>query len=299
MNNNSQTRCGFVAVVGEPNSGKSTFVNAIVGEKISIISKKPQTTRRQVRGIAQYDGFQIILVDTPGFFKGTTSLEKAIINNLRKSYRDVDITLVMIDATRSNLDYTFSFIEKLSRMNEQRLSIIINKVDISSKNSILKIANKLSLYKFIDNIFMISAITKDGLDDVIEYLKNNIPESPNMYDVETKTDMEMIFRLSEITREKLFKILLQELPYSLYVETEVFREAEKKARIYQSIVVVKDSQKGIILGRNGERIKSVKEMAIQDMRDLLGKKVDLKLFVKVKENWTEKRSHLQNAGIIN
>jgi GTP-binding protein Era len=293
----SKTRCGFVAVVGEPNSGKSTFVNAIVGEKISIISSKPQTTRRQIRGIAQCENSQVIFIDTPGFFSGTTALEKALIVNFRKAYKSADIVLVLIDANRLSLDYTLSFIEKVESNPSQKVSVVINKVDIAPKSNILKIAQKLSYYTFIENIFMISALTKNGLDDVVTYLKNSVPESPYMYNTDSKTDLNLLLRLAEATREKLYESLLFELPYSLYVESEMFRETEKKAIIYQSVVVMKESQKGIILGHKGERIEKIKKMSIQSMREILKKKVSLKLFVKVEENWTQKRSHLQNAGI--
>lgn len=301
MDKQFKTKCGFVAVVGEPNSGKSTFINLIVGEKVSIVSHKCQTTRRQVRGIAQYDDCdtQVVFVDTPGFFKAKTSLEKALISNFKHAYKDADIILVMIDASRErHLAYTYSFVEKLENRIHQKVVIAINKVDLANKESILKIANNLSKYTFIEHIFMISASKDIGMIEVKDYLKNNMPQGPYLYDPESKTDMDMVFRLSEITREKIYRILSAELPYSIYIETEMFRETEKKARICQSIVVMKDSQKGIVLGHKGERIKDIKEKAIEDMKEVLQKKVELKLFVKVKENWTEKRTHLQNANII-
>ncbi|MDR0552926.1 MAG: GTPase Era [Holosporales bacterium] len=298
MNN---SKCGFVAIVGEPNSGKSTLVNAIVGEKISIVSPKAQTTRRQIRGIAQYEDEQIIFVDTPGFFRARTSLEKVLVRNFRHSYEDSDIILVMVDATSSFLSMTFSFIEKLESIeveSKQKIIVAINKVDKAKKDNILKIAKKLSDYKFINEVFMISALNNDGVQSVVNYLKNNIPDGPFLYETDRKTDMDMVFRLAEITRENVYKILSEELPYSIYIETELFKETDKKVRIFQAIVVMRDSQKGIVIGAKGERIKRIKDLSIRDMKELLNKKVELRLFVKVKEKWADSKTHLQNAGIL-
>jgi GTP-binding protein Era len=295
------SKCGFVAVVGEPNSGKSTLVNMVVGEKISIVSPKAQTTRRQIRGIAQYENEQIVFIDTPGFFKARTSLERALVRNFRHSYEDSDVILVMIDATSSFLSMTFSFIEKLEPIKEEfgsKIIVIINKIDKASKDSILKITKKLSNYKFINEIFMISALNNDGVQDVIDYLRNCIPEGPFQYETDRKTDVDMIFRFAEITRENVYRILSDELPYSIYVETELFKETEKKVKVFQAIVVMKDSQKGIVIGAQGSRIKRIKDLSIKSMRELLDKKIELHLFVKVKEKWPESRAHLQNAGIL-
>ncbi|MDR2075258.1 MAG: GTPase Era [Holosporales bacterium] len=297
--NDKKTKCGFVAVIGEPNSGKSTLVNRIVGEKVSIVSHRVQTTRHRIRAVSQHDDChtQIVFVDTPGFFNNAkTDLEKALMTNFKHAYKDSDVILVMIDACCRNILATLSFLEKLKN---RKVAAVINKVDIADKSKILKIANELSKFDFLEKVFMISASNGDGVSAVVEYLKDNMSEGPYMFDPNSKTDMSMQFRLSEITREKLYQVLLAELPYSIYVETELFKETEKKAKIYQSIVVAKDSQKGIVLGSGGDRIKSIKDMAISDIKDLLCKKIELKLFVKVKENWTKKRTHLQNAGIVN
>ena len=290
-------KCGFIAVVGEPNAGKSTLINSVVGEKISIVSDKVQTTRRQVRGIVSFNDTQLVFIDTPGFCKANTSLEKALISNFRYAYKDADIILLVIDATDKNHNSSISFIEKIKDRNSV-FAVVINKTDKAPKENIVKIAEELSKYDFIKEIFMVSALKQDHTQDIVSFLSENSPKGPWMYEENTTTDMDMKFRLSEITREKIFLMLSKELPYSIYVETEVFREAEKKARIYQAIVVIKDSQKGIVLGKNAQCIKRIKELATQDMKDLLGKKIELKLFVKVKENWTEKKAHLKNAGIL-
>ncbi len=290
-------KCSFVAIVGEPNAGKSTLVNDIVGEKISIVSSKVQTTRRPIRGIVELDAAQIVFIDTPGFCKANSHLEKALIQNFRHSYKDADVIILVIDATSRNHDGSISFIEKFQE-SDKTFAVAINKTDIAKKEQLLELADCLSKYEFIKEIFMISALKDDGVGAIKEFLKMTAPEGPWLYEEDQVTDLPMNLRLAEITREKIFKMLEKELPYSIYVETEIFREAEKKARISQVIVVMKDSQKAIVLGRGGQMIKMIKEAAIADMADLFGKKIELKLFVKVKEKWTEKKAHLQNAGII-
>ncbi|MBQ8651288.1 MAG: GTPase Era [Alphaproteobacteria bacterium] len=291
------TKCAFIAVVGEPNAGKSTLVNKIVGEKISIVSPKVQTTRRQVRGIVNLDNSQIVFIDTPGFCKSKTPLEKAISTNFKNAYKDADIVLLVIDATSKYKTASFTFAEKMTRLNIP-LIVAINKVDSASKESILETAKRLNDIKHIENVFMVSALTDDGLEDLIKTLKDLAPCGPWMYGAECITDMDLKFRLAEITREKIFLKLQKELPYSVYIETEFFKETEKKISVYQAIVVMKESHKGIIIGRNASMITEIKRAAISDMMAITNKKIELKLFVKVKEKWSEKISHLQNAGII-
>ncbi len=290
------SKCAFVAVIGAPNAGKSTLVNAIIGEKVSIVSPKIQTTRRQIRGTTEVGNTQLIFIDTPGFCNPNTPLEKVIVSNFKNSYRDCDIVLLIIDATSKNVTPSIKLLERLS--NGAVIAVVINKVDIAEKKSILEIASQLSRYNFVKEVFMISALKKDGIDDIKKFLIDVAPNAPWFFEANTATDLPVTLRLAEITREKLFYHLDKELPYSVYVETEVFHETEKKARIYQSIVVMKASQKGIVLGKCGNMIKMIKHDAIEDMRKILNKKIELKIFVKVKEKWTEKAVHLRNAGII-
>lgn len=292
------SKCNFVAIVGEPNAGKSTLLNTIIGEKISIVSSKIQTTRSQIRGIFEIDETQIVFIDTPGFCRANSALEKALISNFRHAHKDADVVLVVIDATAKSHASSIAFIEKFKDGNKV-IAVAINKTDISTKESLLKIAQELSMFEFVKCVFMISAQKNDGLDRLIKFLQETAIEGPWLYEKGQKTDAKTVFRLAEITREKIFQALEQELPYSIYVETEAFRETAKKARIHQVIVVMKDSQKGIVLGRQGAMIQEIKEKAIVDMKKLLdNKKIDLKLFVKVKKKWTEKNDQLQNAGII-
>ncbi len=292
----SETKCAFVAIVGEPNAGKSTLVNSIVGKKVSIVSPKVQTTRRQVRCITEVGNTQLVFVDTPGFCKPNTSLEKAIEHNFKNSYQDADIILLVIDATSKSIEPSLKFLSKVPK--ETTISVVINKVDIAKKENILKIAKRISEYDFVAKTFMISASKLDGVQDIVQFLTNSARPSPWFFEPNTMTDLPMSQRLAEITREKLFSHLDKELPYSVYVETELVHETDKKAKIIQSIVVIKPSQKGIVLGKSGGMIRKLKYEAIKDMRNLLNKKIELKLFVKVKEKWVEKKVHLKNAGII-
>lgn len=290
-------KCGFVAIVGEPNVGKSTLINNLVERKISIVSDKAQTTRKQVRGILTHNNVQIVFIDTPGFFRPKTNLEHSIISNFKASYHNVHVILLVIDATARSLVEAKRFLEKL-RESDSKISVVINKIDISKKNNLLPIAALLAKYDFVENIFMVSAKNNDGVGKLQTYLQQSMPDGNWMYSEDEKTDLDIKLQLSEITREKLFLLLREELPYSIYVETEVLRETDKKAKVWQSIVVIKNSQKGIVLGAGGKNIKKIRELSTLDMKNLLQKKIELKLFVKVKEKWTEKKDHLKNAGII-
>ncbi|MDR1365233.1 MAG: GTPase Era, partial [Holosporales bacterium] len=264
---------------------------------VSIVSPKIQTTRRVIRGIAVIGEAQVIFLDTPGFCSPSSPLEKALLANFRKSYKDADLVLLVIDATVRSHRKSVRFIEHAETANAP-VVVVINKIDAVKKESLLKIADIISQYKHIQNVFMISALTNDGTDSLKGFLEMSAIDGPWLYEDTQITDSTMSFRLAEITREKIFTKLKKELPYSTYVETELFHESEKKATVYQSIVIMKDSQKGIALGHGGSMIRSIKNDAIADMIALLNKKVTLKLFVKVREKWTEKKEHLHNAGII-
>ena len=294
--NRKSKKCLFVSIVGKPNAGKSTLMNTIVGQKVSIVSSKCQTTRRSIRGITEIGGTQIVFTDTPGFFHPKSSLEKIIEKNFKNSYMDTDVLLLLIDGNGKKFTEEIRLLENMPK--ELEVDLVINKVDIANKKNILEIAQQFSKFEIIKNIFMISALQNDGVQKIINYLVDVSSPSEWCFEPETYTDMPITFRLAEITREKLFNNLEKELPYSVYVETENFYETEKKAKIFQSIVAMKSSQKGIILGNNGNMIKKIKLEAIKDMQQILGKKVELKIFVKVREKWTAKKEHLRNAGII-
>jgi GTP-binding protein Era len=291
----------FVSVIGEPNVGKSTLVNTIIGEKISIVSPRVQTTRRHIRGIFNVGETQLIFTDTPGFFANSekrSRLESLILCNFWSSFRSSDIILLLIDSTAKNHSFTFNFLEKLRESGEHRVLIAINKVDIANKKDILQTAESLVSFDFVEKVFMISAVKNDGVADIVEYLIKIATIGPRFFEINQSTDADMKFRLSEITREKLFLALDKELPYSIYVETEFFVETEKKTKVYQSIVVLKDSQKAIVIGKEGSMLRFVRNSAVADMKKMLKKRLELKLFVKVREKWTAKKRCLQDAGIV-
>ncbi|GHT88383.1 GTPase Era [Alphaproteobacteria bacterium] len=291
-------KCCLVAIIGEPNAGKSTLTNLMVGEKISIVSNKVQTTRRLIKGISVIDETQIVFIDSPGFGKANSSLEKALRKNFRCSYNDADVVLMIIDASARNYSASIDFIQKFRKNPKQIFAVAINKVDIANKENLLKIADILSKYSDIKEIFMISALKNDGVDSLRQFICCCAHVGNWIFPGGVVTDLNMQLRLADITREKLFGALVKELPYCIYVETELVKYSLKKATIYQAIVVMKNSQKGIIIGKDALMIKRIKFFAIKDMALLLDKKIDLKIFVKVKEKWPDKTSHLLNAGIV-
>ena len=274
------TKCGFVAVVGEPNAGKSTFVNAAVGDKVSIVSSKQQTTRQQIKGILVYENSQIIFTDTPGFFNPHTLLEKSLIANFKNSYKDADVVLVMFDVSKKNINNTINFVNNIKTEDWQKIAIVLNKTDKIKKQHLLDIANHFSKCPNIDQIFMISAKYHDGINDVVQYLATNMPNADFIYEHNQTTDQEIKFRLAEITREKLYNALFAELPYNIFVETEHIVETSTKATIFQTITVTKDSQKSIVIGANGHMLQHIKNQAYQDMKKILHKNITIKLFVK-------------------
>lgn len=292
-------KCGFVSIIGQPNAGKSTLLNLLVGEKISIVSPKVQTTRREVRGIIEYNNSQIIFVDTPGICKPNTLLEKMLLSNFKKSCKGTDITLLLIDCLNKNIDSDLKFLKDKKQM-QHNFIVAINKIDLlKDKKQLLPIIDKLKKYEFIDQIFLISSITGESIEPMKVYLSENVPEGPFLYfDNHESTDLDLKIRLSELTREKIYNNLDKELPYNIYVTTDKLHVTNSKFRILQTIVVIKDSQKGIVLGHKGSMIQKIKREVVSDIRSIFNKTVELNITVKVKEKWTEKKEQLINAGII-
>ena len=295
----SQEKCGFISIIGRPNAGKSTLLNLLVGEKISIVSPKVQTTRREIRGIIEHNNSQLIFIDTPGICKSNTPLEKVLLSNFKKSYKDSDITLLLIDCVNKNIESDLKFLQNKKQI-QHNFIVAINKIDLlKDKTKLLPIIDQLKNYKFIDQIFLISSITGDGIEPLRNYLSENVPEGPWLYfDNHEVTDLNINLRLAEITREKIYNNLEEELPYNIYVTTDKLHVTNKKFKILQTIVVMKDSQKGIVLGHKGAMIQKIKRETVNDIRNIFNKTVELNITVKVKEKWTEKKEHLINAGII-
>jgi GTP-binding protein Era len=293
-------RCGFVAILGAPNAGKSTLLNRLVGTKVSIVSPKVQTTRRRVLGITVRDEAQLIFVDTPGIFtpRQNKRLEQAIVKAAWTAAYDADSILLLVDAKRGIDPDTRAIIEGL-KQHQRRATLALNKLDLVKPPQLLPLIKELDETGLFDRIFVISAETGDGCDDLLDYLLAALPEGPWHFPEDQLSDLSNRAMAAEITREKLFLDLHQELPYSLTVETESWVESEdgKEVRIDQVIYVERASQKGIVLGKGGRQIKAVGQAARLELEEILGMRVHLFLFVKVRDRWTDDPERYQEMGL--
>ena len=279
------TRCGFVALLGAPNAGKSTITNNFVGSKVSIVSPKAQTTRTTVKGIGIWGNSQIIFLDTPGIFKPKRRLDRAMVASAWGGVSDADMTVLVVDAKRGFDDETKAIIQKLSE-NRIDAVLVLNKIDLVNEEKLLKLCAELNEAYPFKETFMISAMDGKGTDDFYQYLANNLPESPWFYPEEQMSDLPLKLLAAEIVREKLFLYLRQELPYALTVEPELWeRREDNSVRAEMTIYVERDSQKQIVLGRGGAMIKKIGQAARHELEDLLEDRIHLFLFVKVRENW--------------
>jgi GTP-binding protein Era len=296
-------RCGFVAVLGAPNSGKSTLVNHAVGQKVSIVTQKVQTTRMPVRGIAIKGNAQLIFVDTPGIFAPRRRLDRAMVK-AAWSAADADVVLVTVDspelaAHRSGLagQDTDRIIEGLKGAG-RRAVLVLNKVDAVKREALLPLAQSLNEAGIFDRVFMISALNGDGVDDLITHCANTVPEGPWLYPADQAADIPSRLLAAEITREKLYLRLHDELPYASAVVTESWREQKDgSVRIDQTIFVEREGQKRIVIGKGGQTIKAIGEAARADLEQMFGRRVHLFLHSKVKEGWGDARDHYQEWGL--
>jgi GTP-binding protein Era len=291
------TRCGFVALIGAPNVGKSTLVNALVGSKVTIVSPKVQTTRALVRGIVMEGVSQIVLVDTPGIFAPKRRLDRAMVTTAWAGAHDADLVCVLIDAKRGFDDETSAMLAKLKDVSHRKV-LVLNKVDTVEKPKLLKLAEQANAqYKF-DDTFMVSATKGDGVGDLRKYLGNAVSAGPWLYPEDQIADAPAQSLSTEITREKLFHKLHQELPYQLTVEVEQWKELRGGAlRIEQTIYVERESQRKIVLGDGGEMIKSIGSSARKELQELLERPVHLFLFVKVREGWGDDPERYREMGL--
>lgn len=279
------SRCGFVALLGAPNAGKSTLTNNFVGSKVSIVSPKAQTTRTTVKGIGIWGNTQIIFLDTPGIFKPKRRLDRAMVASAWGGVGDADITALVVDAKRGFDDETRAIIAKLEE-NKIPAVLVLNKTDLVSGETLLQLCAALNdAYAFAET-FMVSALNGKGVDDFYDYLAAHLPESPWYYPEEQMSDLPLKLLAAEIVREKLFLYLRQEVPYALTVEPELWeRRADNSVRAEMTIYVERDSQKQIVLGRGGTMIKKIGQAARRELEELLEDRIHLFLFVKVRENW--------------
>ncbi len=297
-----EKRCGFVAVLGAPNAGKSTLVNALVGAKVSIVSPRVQTTRTIVRGIAMFGSAQVIFIDTPGIFQARKRLERAMVAAARASAVDADVVLLVVDAAKAAIgraiDSDTDRIVADIKASGRKALLALNKVDIADKPALLDLTAQLDATSVFSEIFMISALTGDGLDRIRTRIVELILPGPWMFPEDDVSDMPMRLLASEITREKLFLNLRQELPYSCAVETESWEEKKDGSiRIEQIIYITRESHRPIVLGQGGQRIKQIGASSRAELETILGRRVHLFLHVKVNERWTEDRGFYAAWGL--
>lgn len=289
--------CGFIAIVGEPNAGKSTLINRLTGGKISIVSPKMQTTRFNVRGICAECSSQLIFVDTPGIFDAGKPFEKAMVQAAWAGMGDADAVLLLLDARYGLKDSTKALFDKLKERNCKPIFLVINKIDLVDKAKLFELAKACDTQGIFTRIFMISALKGDGTDDIKSALAAYMPRGPWLYPKEQMSDISMRLLAAEITREKLFMKLDQELPYAVFVETETWDESDARISIAQVILVQREGQKKIVIGDKGSMIKQIGISARKELERLTGKKIHLELFVKVKPNWKDDSESYRLLGL--
>ncbi|WP_238371577.1 GTPase Era [Heliomarina baculiformis] len=293
------TRAGFVALIGEPNAGKSTLLNRMVGAKVSIVTHKVQTTRARIRGVAMEGETQIVFVDTPGLFKPRRRLDRAMVAAAWGGAADADVIVLMVEAHRGITEGVESILEGLADIGKGRtVALAINKIDRVASETLLGLTKELNdRYAFAET-FMISAEKGHGVDALRQWLAQQLPEGPWLYPEDQIADLPMRMIAAEMTREKLTLRLHQELPYQMTVETENWEDRKDgSAKIDQVIYVVRDGHKGIVLGHKGETVKSVGKAAREELEEFLGRKVHLFLQVKVRPNWLEESERYSEMGL--
>ena len=293
----NDTRCGFVALIGAPNAGKSTLLNALVGSKVTIVSRKVQTTRALIRGIAVDGKSQLIFVDTPGIFAPRRRLDRAMVATAWSGAHDADLVGVLIDARKGMDEEADAILDKLAEVRAPKI-LILNKIDMVDKPTLLGMTKTANAKVAFEANFMISALKGDGVADLKGWLAARVPPSPWLYPADQMSDAPLRQLAAEITREKLFERLHQELPYQATVETDVWKELRKgDIRIEQTIYVERDSQRKIVLGKGGQAIKAIGEAARKEIATIVEAKVHLFLFVKVREGWGEDPERYRAMGL--
>ncbi|MEZ5835059.1 MAG: GTPase Era [Geminicoccaceae bacterium] len=292
------TRAGFVALLGAPNVGKSTLLNQLVGTKVSIVSPKVQTTRRRIIGISIHDTTQIMFIDTPGVFSPKKRLDRAMVDAAWGGAADADLVCMLVDAKRGLRQEEGMIFERLADSRKQRL-LVINKTDLVRPPVLLPLVKELNERLDFDETFMVSAMNGDGCGDLAERIAQRMPQGPWLFPEDQLSDLSSRAMAAEITREQLYLQLHQELPYATTVETEAWAESDdgSQIRIDQTIYVERATQKGIILGKGGRQIKAIGEAARKELEPILGARVHLFLFVKVRENWADDRERYREMGL--
>ncbi|MCT4656789.1 MAG: GTPase Era [Cohaesibacter sp.] len=291
------TKCGFVALIGAPNAGKSTLVNKIVGTKVSIVTHKVQTTRSLIRGIAIEGDDQVIFVDTPGIFPPKRRLDRAMVDTAWGGAKDADLVAVLVDARKGLTEQVENILERADGIKLPKV-LIINKIDLVKRDSLLALTQKINEIASFDETFMVSALNGDHTDDIMTYFASQMPKGPWLYPEDMISDLPMRQLAAEITREKVFLRLHEELPYASTVETEKWEQKpDGSVRIEQVIYVERDSQKMIVLGKGGKSIKAISMAAREELSQIVEAKVHLFLFVKVRERWVDDPERYREMGL--
>lgn len=299
------SRCGFAAIIGAPNAGKSTLINALVGTKVAIVTPKVQTTRMPVRGIAMAGQTQIVFVDTPGIFRPRRRLDRAMVGSAWAGAEEADAILLIVDAADLAADAgslgardTAAILEGLKDSPAKKKALILNKIDGMKRTDLLPLVERFHAEGMFEDVFLISALKGEGVADVASWVAARMPEGPWLYPEDQAADIPLRLLAAEVTREKLYLRLHDELPYASAVETEKWEDRKDgSVRIDQVITVQRDGQKAIVLGKGGATVKKIGELARAELEEMLGRRVHLFLFVKVREDWAEMRDHYRQIGL--
>ena len=293
--NENNFRSGFVGIIGAPNAGKSTLLNQVLGQKISITSKKPQTTRDRILGIVNSPKSQIIFIDTPGIHKSTTLLNKRIVAQAMLALEDVDVVLFMVDASSRNYSAEKLIISQFKKISKT-IVLALNKIDLVKKAQIYTLVEEFQQLHDFKAIIPISAKNNIQVKNILEEVEGLLAKGPRLFPEETFTDVSEKFMVKEIIREKVFRLTGMEIPYSSAVTVDSFEVEKKLIVIHASIHVIRDSQKGIIIGKKGSMLSQIGTKARKDIEQMTGQKVLLKLFVKVTKNWVDNKRILDEFG---
>ena len=297
----SQLRSGFIVVVGKPNVGKSTLVNHIVGQKVAIISSKPQTTRHRILGVKNAPGVQMVFVDTPGIHKPSHELGKFMEKTYLGEMKNADIIIFMVDAThdlRTEDEIALNHLFGKKGSPSIPVILVLNKIDVAAPMKVIEVEESVKKWGKFLRIFHISALTGDGVDALESCVSDMLPPGPPYFPDDQHSDQRMDMQVSEIVREKVFQKTRQEIPHCVFVHTEEMRDGETEGTRYLRVIVYveRKSQKGIIIGKNGEMLKQIGILAREDLENLLGQKVFLDLWVKVKDDWRDRKDLLRSWG---